>query len=80
MSNNFLVPGTDNVIDLRKYRTFKECHKLLSGYKSRVLSMDKQQISEENQRIVEEFKRYPKHILTIAKVQIFENATQLKVK
>lgn len=80
MNKHFTLPGTDNVVDIKKYRMFQETKRLFSGYKVRVLGMNQEAVFEEKTRLKEEVARYPHHMLTAVKVQIFENATKSKIK
>lgn len=79
MSTQFAIPGYDNVIDMKRFRTFRDIKRLFNGYKIRLLNMPKDQIEVERLRLKEEAKNYPTHTLTAVKVQIFENATQTKL-
>ena len=79
MNKHFTVPGTDNVVDMKKYRTFRDIRKLFTGYKNRLVNMKADEVAQERARLKEELLRYPTHTLTAVKQQIFENATQTKV-
>lgn len=79
MKEYYQVEGTENVLDLKKFRTLKECQRLFGGYKNRLVAMNKEQVSEEKGRLKEEVQRYPNHLLTKVKRHIFENTTNIKV-
>jgi hypothetical protein len=76
---NFIVPGHENVVDLVKYRTFNNAKKIFTGYKDRVFKMHPEEVEAERVRLKEEVKRYPDHMMTGVKIQIFENATKTKL-
>jgi hypothetical protein len=79
MSDFYILEGTNNVIDIKKYRTYKEAHKLFTLYKNRITTMHKEEIDVEHVRVKEEKVRYPNHLLTRVKVQIFEKVTGIKL-
>ena len=79
MNTHFIVPGTENVVDLKKYKTFSDIRKLFAGYKIRLLNMAPDLIEVERARLIKEVQGYPTHTLTAVKVQIFENATKTKL-
>lgn len=79
MNAYFTVPGTDNVVDMKAYRTWKECYKLYSGYKTKVSQMMPDQVAEERCKLNTEMEKFPNHLLTKVKAMIFENATGTKI-
>ena len=76
---SFVVPGTDNVIDIKKYRAFKETKKLFTNYKNRIFAMKPDEVQQERARLRQELIRYPNHTLTSVKVHIFENTIKDKL-
>lgn len=79
MSKYYIVNGTDNVVDIKRYRTYKECFRIFESYKKRLINMHKDDVENERSRIRKEVSNFPDHLLTKVKVQIFENVTKTKV-
>lgn len=79
MNNYFTVQGTDNVVDLKKYKTYKEAFRFFTHYKTKVSQMFPDDIAAERVRLTIEKRNFPEHLLTKVKLQIFENATGTKV-
>lgn len=79
MSKFYMMPGTDNVVVLKQYRTYKEAFKLFTSYKNKVFNMKNEDLEGEKFRIQKEMRNFPNHLLTKVKVQIFENATGIKL-
>lgn len=59
-----------NVVDMRAYRTLRECQKLFVGYEAKLKDMDKATLLAEFERYRVESARYPTHLLTIVKGEI----------
>jgi hypothetical protein len=79
MSDYYTVPGTDNVVDLKKYRTYKECFIIYNGYKQRLSVLKAEDIEFEKTRLLKEVAEFPNHILTKVKILIFEKTTGSKL-
>lgn len=79
MNTLFLVQGTNNVVDMFKYRKFRDIKALFTGWKSRLLKMHPDEIALERYKLTKELELYPDNTMTAAKKQIFENATGTKL-
>ena len=55
------------VTSIRAYRTLKECRSLFEGYRARLKVMEKSKLLLELNKYSKEAKKYPGHLLTIAK-------------
>lgn len=84
MSTYFTVPGTDNVVDMKKYRTYKETFRLFTHYKTKIFNLKQHKVNEdlleqERLNLIKEKENFPNHLLTKVKLQIFENTTGIKI-
>ena len=58
------------IVSIQAYRTLKECRFLFRNYAAQLKSMDKYRLLSELNNYYEESKKYPAHLLTIAKGEV----------